>query len=229
MEGLKVSDAELVVYVHPSKSRNVFEAVLRELSALLFQYNETFEGVLLAFDANVKSKQAKILPGLHPYFGVNVNTKLLLFDPKPNSLVEGKVVKLSPESIHVVVLGFSAAVITDVDTREEFKYKIKDGEARYVSRSHKRHVIKVGTMIRFLVKSFDEEVMHISGSLLPDNTGCVRWLEKNSEEASHTDRESKRRRDSELETEWGKDITGGGTSSLSHNVRTDPQSKRHKV
>lgn len=32
--------------------------------------------------------------------------------------------KLSPESIHVVVLGFSAAVITDVDIREEFKYKM---------------------------------------------------------------------------------------------------------
>lgn len=37
---------------------------------------------------------------------------------------EGKIVKLSPESIHVVVLGFSAAVITDVDIREEFKYKM---------------------------------------------------------------------------------------------------------
>lgn len=37
---------------------------------------------------------------------------------------EGKIVKLSPESIHCVVLGFSAAVVTDVDIREEFKYKV---------------------------------------------------------------------------------------------------------
>lgn len=32
--------------------------------------------------------------------------------------------KISSESIHVVVLGFSAAVITDLDIREEFKYKV---------------------------------------------------------------------------------------------------------
>ena len=36
--------------------------------------------------------------------------------------------------------------------------------------------------------SFDEEVMHIAGSLLPANTGCVKWLEKQSEEALHMDR-----------------------------------------
>lgn len=37
---------------------------------------------------------------------------------------EGKILKVSLESIHVVVLGFSAAVITDVDIREEFKYRM---------------------------------------------------------------------------------------------------------
>ncbi|ESQ27571.1 hypothetical protein EUTSA_v10019169mg [Eutrema salsugineum] len=194
MEGLKLSDAELMVYIHPSKCRNVFQAICRELSALLFQYDETFDGVLLAYDFTVESKQAKILAGLNPYFGVRINTKLLLFDPKPNSLVEGKIVKISPESIHVVVLGFSAAVITDIDIREEFKYKMRDGEGCFVSRSHKRHALKVGTMLRLQVESFDEEVLHIAGSLMPANTGCVKWLEKQSEEALHMDRDHKRRK-----------------------------------
>ncbi|XP_010428592.1 PREDICTED: uncharacterized protein LOC104713216 [Camelina sativa] len=194
MEGLKLSEAELMVYIHPSKSRNVFQAICRELSSLLFQYNESFDGVLLAYDASVKSKQAKILSGLHPYFGVRVNTRLLLFDPKPNSLVEGEIVKISAESIHLIVLGFSAAVVTDVDIREEFKYRVRDGEGSFVSRSHKRHVLKLGTMLRLQVQSFDEEVMHIAGSLIPENTGCVKWLEKHSEEALHTDRDHKRRK-----------------------------------
>jgi DNA-directed RNA polymerase subunit E'/Rpb7 len=188
MEGLKLSEAELMIFIHPSQSRNVFQGICRELSSLLFQYNETFDGVLLAYDATVKSKQAKILTGLHPYFGVRVNTRLLLFDPKPKSFVEGKIVKISPESIHVIVLGFSAAVITDVDIREEFKYRVRDGEGSFVSRSHKRHALKLGTMLRLQVQSFDEEVMHIAGSLLPENTGCVKWLEKKSEEALPTDR-----------------------------------------
>jgi hypothetical protein len=61
-------------------------------------------------------------------------------------------VKISPESIHVIVLGFSAAVITDVDIREEFKYRVRDGEGSFVSRSHKRHALKLGTMLRLQVQ-----------------------------------------------------------------------------
>ena len=37
---------------------------------------------------------------------------------------EGKVVKIARESIHVVVLGFSASVITEEEIRDEFKFKI---------------------------------------------------------------------------------------------------------
>lgn len=37
---------------------------------------------------------------------------------------EGKVVKLAQESIHVIVLGFSSAVIIEEEIRGEFKYKI---------------------------------------------------------------------------------------------------------
>ncbi|KAH0920186.1 hypothetical protein HID58_027846 [Brassica napus] len=102
MEGLKMADTELMVYIHPSKCGNVFNAVCRELSSLLFQfvplfsskYDETLDGVLLAFDFTMKSKGAKVLAGLNPYFGVKVESSLLLFNPKPNNLVEGKAVKL---------------------------------------------------------------------------------------------------------------------------------------
>lgn len=37
---------------------------------------------------------------------------------------EGEVVKVGQQSIHIVVLGFSSAVIADEDIREDFKYKI---------------------------------------------------------------------------------------------------------
>jgi len=66
---------------------SVFLIIYCVYQSLLWRYNETFDGVLLAYDATVKSKQAKILTGLHPYFGVRVNTRLLLFDPKPKSFV----------------------------------------------------------------------------------------------------------------------------------------------
>ncbi|XP_021902619.1 uncharacterized protein LOC110818161 isoform X2 [Carica papaya] len=184
MEGLKVSDANLIVYLHPSKSMKAVQAILRELSALLFKFSEAFDGVLLAYDVNILDKCAKILPGVHPYFGVRLKAKLLLFSPKPDLLIEGKVVKLTEESIHVIVLGFSSAIISEAEFCKKFEYKIKHGEHRFVSRSQKRHVIKVGTTIRFLIKSLDEEIMHIYGSLVPEHTGCVRWLTKNLEDVS---------------------------------------------
>ena len=196
------------------------------------------DGVVLAYDVNSLDKRAKILPGVHPYFGVRLTLNLLLFSPKPDMLLgtllllltlcnflviwlccsmksinevrfyliyvficcfhlqfsvlitkmppcfrsvscfqdcvkqrvktreshflfslflsqnlenrktengeqkpnwpllylhfllcyvlflsEGKVVKLAQESIHVVVLGFSSAIITEKDIREELVYK----------------------------------------------------------------------------------------------------------
>ncbi|KAK3231770.1 hypothetical protein Dsin_003651 [Dipteronia sinensis] len=227
MEGLKVSDANLVVYVHPSKGNKISQAILRELSSLLFKFSETFEGVVLAYDVNILDKNAKILSGIHPYFGVGLKANLLLFSPKPNMLLEGKVVKLTQESIHVIVLGFSSATIIDEDIREEFKYIAKHGDELYASRSKKRHKIKVGTMIRFLVKSFDEEILHISGSLIPAHTGSIRCLDKNSEDVSLTDRSTRKRREGEGETEMQENETfGWGESSLSIDHQTKKSKKR---
>ncbi|XP_028791371.1 uncharacterized protein LOC114747239 [Neltuma alba] len=200
MEGLKVSDANLVVYVHPSKSNKVHQAVLNELSTLLFTFSEIFDGVVLAYDVNFLEKCAKVLSGVHPYFGVTLKAKLLLFSPKPNMLLEAKVVKLTQESIHAIVLGFSSAVIADKDIREEFTYRNKHGQGRYISRLHKRHVIKVGTMIRFEVKSFDEEILHVFGSLKLDTTGGIHWLDKNLEDVPQSDRSAKKKRENEGES-----------------------------
>ncbi|KAL5057608.1 hypothetical protein RYX36_029212 [Vicia faba] len=87
-------------------------------------YDEIFDGVVLAYDVYSFDKCAKILPGVYPYFGVNLKLNLLLFSPKPDMLLEGKVVKLTHESIHVVVLGFASAIITEKDIRAEFVYKM---------------------------------------------------------------------------------------------------------
>ncbi|XP_031125418.1 uncharacterized protein LOC116027801 [Ipomoea triloba] len=182
MEALQHRDADLVVYLHPSKSKNVKDAIYRELSDLLFKFNECLDGVVLAYEPEFRITLAKILPGIQPYFGVRFQAKLLTFNPKPDMLLEGEVVKVAPQSIHIVVLGFSSGVVAVEDMSGKFKYKIKHGEEVFVSKSHKRHKIKVGTIVRFSVKSFDVEVLHICGSLIPPNTGCVHWLEMNAGE-----------------------------------------------
>lgn len=180
MEGLQVAQANLTVYIHPSRQNQIRRTILQQLSSLLFTYNEKFDGVLLAFEVRSYSKSAKILPGLIPYFGVKLDATLFMFSPKPGMAIDGKVVKLTKESIHVTVLGFCSAAIMLEDIRDEFKYKKKKGDERYASKIHKRHTIRVETVIRFTIKSLDEELLHISGSLLPKNTGSVRWLVKHS-------------------------------------------------
>lgn len=214
MDGLRVSDANLIVYIHPSKANKIHQTILSQLSStLLFQFSETFDGVILAYDEEIQSKKAMILPGITPYLGVRLKAKLLVFSPKPGMLLEGKVVKLGKEAIHVIVLGFSSVAITCEDIREEFKYRTKDGQGVFASKSYKRHVIKVGSMLRFLVKSFDEEILHLSGSLLPAHTGCIRWLYKHATEAgSPMDGSFKKQRhkDRELKMEQQKIQDDGG-------------------
>lgn len=230
MEGLKVCDANLVVYLHPSKAKKVSQSILRELSALLFKFNETFDGIVLAYDVNILSDLAKILPGIHPYFGVKLKAKLLLFNPKPNMLIEGKVVKLCQQSIHIVVLGFSSAIIIEEDIREDFTYKTKHGKGVFASTSQKGHKIEVGTIIRFIVKRFEEEVLHISGSLLPAHTGSIRWLDKNLEDTSHANSLTRKRRENVVKgeiQELNKVTVHAKTSSLDTEHRVK-KSKRKR-
>lgn len=114
MEGLSKSDANLIVYVHPSQSKNVDKAILRELSSLLFKfvplpfhfllnsrllcyfshsgffycrYSQAFDGVVLAYSVDPQDKCARILSGVHPYLGVRLQANMLIFSPKPNMLL----------------------------------------------------------------------------------------------------------------------------------------------
>ncbi|XP_030475959.1 uncharacterized protein LOC115693123 isoform X1 [Syzygium oleosum] len=225
MEGLKVSDADLVVFIHPSRSKRSSQAILRELSSHLFQFSEIFDGVLLAYDVDIVDTNAKIVHDILPYSGMRLKAKLLLFSPKPNMLLEGKVVKLTPESIHVIVLGFASAVIIDEDIREEFEYRTKHGKEVYHSKAHRRHVIKVGTMIRFLVKSLDKEILHICGSLKPTNTGSIHWLDKIFDEISLIDR-SGTKRGSENEMKMQEHAVRGGDEISSCNDQIKKSKKR---
>ncbi|TVU33957.1 hypothetical protein EJB05_15774 [Eragrostis curvula] len=53
MEGLRKSEADLTVYVHPANADDVRRAVARQLSSLLFTYEDRFDGVLLAHEFTI--------------------------------------------------------------------------------------------------------------------------------------------------------------------------------
>uniref|UniRef100_A0A0E0L8D4 DNA-directed RNA polymerase subunit n=1 Tax=Oryza punctata TaxID=4537 RepID=A0A0E0L8D4_ORYPU len=202
MDALREAEAKLTVYVHPSNAADVGRAIVRQLSSLLFSYEDRFDGVLLAHEATVESEQGKILNGLVPYFGVPVHANLLLYSPKPDMMLEGKVEMLGKESIHAIVLGvFSAAIMSD-DIHEKFKFKRKKYGGKFVSRLDKQHVIKKGSMIRFSVKRVDAEMnCHVTGSLIPPHTGSMLWLSVHDAEYVLEINSGKRSRDIKIKTE----------------------------
>lgn len=178
MEGLSVVKADLSAFLHPSKTDDVQQGVLELLSSLLLRYNEEYDGVVLAyFDLKICDWTAKILNGLSPYLSLKLKAKLLLFSPKPGMLLEGKVNKVEKDYIGVIVLGIFNAAIACTDIREEFCYQENvDGIPIWASTSD-NHVIKLGSKIKFSVKSVQEEsFLDICGSLKPPDTGCVNWL-----------------------------------------------------
>lgn len=52
-----------------------------------YRFNEALDGVVLTYEPKFSSNLARILPGIHPYFGVKLEAKLLLFNPKPEMLL----------------------------------------------------------------------------------------------------------------------------------------------
>ncbi|KAF3794885.1 DNA-directed RNA polymerase I subunit [Nymphaea thermarum] len=88
MKAFRVAEANLCVYLHPSESKNILQALRQQLSSLILKYDDRFNGVVLAhYDTKIQNKTARLMGSLTPYFGVRLRTKLLLFSPKPGMLL----------------------------------------------------------------------------------------------------------------------------------------------
>ncbi|XP_057838967.2 DNA-directed RNA polymerase I subunit rpa43 [Cryptomeria japonica] len=196
MEGLSVAKATLSAFLHPSRSADVEEGVLQLLSSLLLRYNEEFDGVVLAyFDIKVCDWTPKILSGLHPYLSLKLKAKLLLFSPKPGMLLEGTVNKVEKDYMGAIVLGIFNAAIAFSDIHEDFSYQDNVNGTPFWASTSNNHVIRLGSKIKFVVKSVQEEsFLDICGSLKPPNTGCVNWLLSSLENIPALDSERKKQK-----------------------------------
>ncbi|KAH7432446.1 hypothetical protein KP509_07G022900 [Ceratopteris richardii] len=124
-----------------------------------------------------KSRLIPFCFGLSPYFKVNLTANLLTFSPKMGMFLEGKVNKIEEDYIGVLVLGLFNAAIGVTDIRNGFHFFKKDLQGSWVNEME-RHIIKLGSVIRFSVKSVEEkdEFLDLSGSLMPKETGSLEWL-----------------------------------------------------
>ncbi|KAG6476541.1 hypothetical protein ZIOFF_065783 [Zingiber officinale] len=145
---------------------------------------------------------------------------------------DGKVVRLGRESIPVVMLGFFSAAIMFEDIREDLKYKIVrnlsaiiigwiNDDRVFASSSHKHHVIKTESVIRFQVKraritsqtdfNFCIPTFHFGGTLwnfyrslktqsnlekeMNEEEGMINSIEGKSPNTMHGHKSKKRTRD----------------------------------
>lgn len=95
-----------------------------------------------------------------------------------------------------MVLGLFNAAIGITDIRDGFRFSEENSvERAWVGDSTEQHVIKLGTLIRFFVKSVQEkeDFLDIAGSLEPTNTGSVDWLAHFNVANSRKDHKQKRK------------------------------------
>ncbi|CAM6099528.1 unnamed protein product [Calypogeia fissa] len=184
MEGIRTVKVKVAAYVHPSRAADVPQGVHEILNSLLLRFNEQFEGVILAYlSPKLVGHTAKILSGLNPYFHVTLTAKLLLFSPAPGMKIEGKVNKIEKDYIGVVVLGLFNTTIGVDDIRDDLEYSTTHHLGRaWISKIDNRHIIELGSLIRFSVKSLQEteHIIDICGSLSDNDTGSVDWLDQHS-------------------------------------------------
>eukprot|EP00897_Mesotaenium_endlicherianum_P003285 jgi/Mesen1/2985/ME000176S02021 len=160
------------------------------------EMSKEYTGVLLSFSSIVvKSTNVKILKGLSPYFHLPITAKLLVFAPEPGSILEGEVNAVGHDFIGLLVLGLFNASIPEQNLDGNWFYKEEEEDERGAAKGHwgsyedGRHVIDIGTHVRFVVASvqtIDGEYMGIQGSLLAPATGDATWLRAHAHDAART-------------------------------------------
>lgn len=192
--GLRVVDAKVSFDVHPCYAGNVRAGVRERLTSMLMKGNEMLPGVPLAFaDVSIQGSKARILDGLSPYFKVHLALRWLVFAPTIGTALVGQVNNVADTYIGFVVLGSVNGSIAEANMGA-FSCDLEAGPVpEWVDReSEGRHRIRVGSMIRFVVRGVHEANdghMNIEGTLDAPRTGAIDWLARKAKREPVMERE----------------------------------------
>ena len=177
----------LRIELHPSKLNDIHAGVLSHLNSLLFKYQDDLEGIVMAWDKEVKV-QKTAAASIHPYFPlvhIEVKTNMLLFKPKMGSMLVGKVIKVANDFIGILVLGLFNASIPADQIRGEFKYT--SSQSAWISKKRPEHRLEVGCEVKFKVSKLlsDSSIFGILGSLEDKrSTGNMAFIKESSSRES---------------------------------------------
>eukprot|EP00898_Chlorokybus_atmophyticus_P008953 jgi/Chlat1/9059/Chrsp94S08314 len=172
---LREVTASLRVDMHPSHAGPRFAAGLRShLNKLLMRYNNGLGGVVLAYsDEKLASKDIPLLPGINPYFRVQMTATFLLFTPVVGSRLAGKVTTVSADFIGLLVLGVFSSTIPADSLRPALRYN--QTQSCWQDQRDSSHQIGEASDVVFIAAqvNVDDDFVHIMGSLTEPRTGNI--------------------------------------------------------
>eukprot|EP00898_Chlorokybus_atmophyticus_P004541 jgi/Chlat1/5088/Chrsp33S05112 len=167
--------ASLRVDMHPSHAGPRFAAGLRShLNKLLMRYNSGLGGVVLAyFDEKLASKDIPLLPGINPYFRVQLTARVLLFTPVVGSRLAGKVMTVPADFIGLLVLGVFSSTIPADSIRPSLRFH--SGAGCWQDQQDSFHQFTEASDVVFVASqvNVDDDFVHIMGSLTESQIGNI--------------------------------------------------------
>jgi DNA-directed RNA polymerase I subunit RPA43 len=148
----KVANTRILMNIAPIYSGNLALGISKFFESLLMRYLPEAKGVLITYkNVQFETRTANII-NESPFLQFCITVDLVLFSPSVNSLVKGKVSKISEKHIGILIHGsFNASIALD---ELETDYTWDEGKETWRSKSGSKKISN-GSVIEFRVKEYD--------------------------------------------------------------------------
>mmetsp|Transcript_3449 Transcript_3449/g.8521 ORF Transcript_3449/g.8521 Transcript_3449/m.8521 type:complete len:218 (-) Transcript_3449:140-793(-) len=158
-------EAEATFSLPPAYIERAHQGANEMLNARLLEFDERFNGVLLAY-SNVKVKGGLGMVFCEtPEIQYRVSFSGLVFTPLQGMILSGRVSHLTAG--HITLLFCNAFQVSIARARVPDKYEFSESFDQYVNSENSEDVIKVGTEVRFMVEAVRSAgAFDIEGSMM---------------------------------------------------------------
>lgn len=146
--------ARLHVHVHPSSLLDVDLGIREHLNSLLLRYNESLDGIPIAYSEVRRLSKAGAISPYFPLCDILVEASLTLLRPRAGMVLVGKVTEVADTFIGILIFNLINCVIQIDDiSSSDFVYSVF--EQKWKSPKDSSHSISPGDAIKFIVERVD--------------------------------------------------------------------------
>ena len=167
--------ARLHVHVHPSSLLDVDLGIREHLNSLLLRYNESLDGIPIAYSEVKRLSKAGAISPYFPLCDVLIEASLTLLRPRAGMVLIGKVTEVSDTFIGILIFNLINCVIQIDDiSSSDFVYSVF--EQKWKSPKDSSHSISPGDAVKFIVERVDNHgcgYITVVGGLKSRGKGCT--------------------------------------------------------